>query len=51
MPNQSMRPTLKCLVGASLLALVTAECRADPPPKNPYSTMAPLEQYPDAARR
>jgi hypothetical protein len=45
-PLQSaLTVTLKCLAGASLLALVTAECRADPPPKNPYSTMAPLEQY------
>jgi hypothetical protein len=44
-PDAQLAVTLKCLAGVSLLALVTAECRADPPPENPYSTMAPLEQY------
>jgi hypothetical protein len=36
---------MKCLTGASLLALVVVPGRADPPAKEPYPTMAPLEQY------
>ena len=44
-PGARLADTLTCLAGASLLALVAAVCRADPPPQNPYPSMAPLAQY------
>ena len=44
-PGAPLAVALTCLAGASLLALAAVECRADPPPTNPYPAMAPLEQY------
>lgn len=35
----------KCLAVASCFALAAAPCRADPPAKDPYPAMAPLDQY------
>jgi hypothetical protein len=44
-PGALLAAALKCLAGASLLALVSADCGANPPPRNPYPAMAPLAQY------